>query len=80
MHFNKPFTCAKFQRDKSMRSQVMFKNAKCAKREKNEEIILKLCSLVSRAICFKFDMKICLVGGHLCSKFGSIQVSDLRAT
>ena len=31
MCFNKPFTCIKLQLNRSMRSQVMAKNAKCAK-------------------------------------------------
>jgi len=48
MRFNEPSTCTKFQLDRSMRSQVMVENAKYAKRQKSEEIILKLCSLVSR--------------------------------
>ena len=31
---NVPFTCMKFQRDRSMRSQVMIENTKCAKRRR----------------------------------------------
>ena len=34
MCFNEPFMCTKFQLDGSMRSQVMAKNAKCAKRQR----------------------------------------------
>ena len=47
MCLNELFTCTKFQRDRSMHSQVMVKNAKCVKRLKKKEIILKLCSLIS---------------------------------
>jgi len=50
MRLNASFTCIEFQLDRSVCSQVMVKNAKCAKRQgrKNKEIILKLCSLVSQ--------------------------------
>ena len=51
MYFNKLFTCTKFHHDSSMHSQGMVENVKCAKDEeeqKNQEIILKLCLLISQ--------------------------------
>ena len=42
MRFNKPYTCTKFQPNRSMFSQVMAENAKCAKWEKNKKKTKKL--------------------------------------
>jgi len=58
MRFNEPFMCTKFQLNRSMCSQVMAKNAKCAKGQRKNKIILKFCLLVSwgwlGTIYFKF--------------------------